>query len=470
MPTPPHLKRSIWTPDLVVLTALAGLTRLWHLFTPNVVVFDELHFEHHAGHYLAGTHYFDVHPPLGKLLYAAEAKLFGISAAALLAGEPAVSLRVLPAILGALFVPLIYVLCRQLGAARRVALLASFAILCENALLVDVRFSFLESFLICFGLSAIVLYLAARTTRGATRWTLLAASAVMAGSAISVKWTGASALGIILVTWVFDARASPTGIRRIVAEGLLLVGIPIVIYVSVFAVHFHLLRRTGADDAVMSAQFRATLEGAPSYDPAIRMPLLAKVAEVHRAMGRANYSFEGLTHEASSPWYTWPIMKHPIELWENSDRRPAMIILLGNPVVWWGSGIAVLIAAAMFARQRQRMGGGDDRFALAFLLGGFLLNFLPFIAIRRLMFIYHYLFALMFLVMLAAMALGALAGWNEPNDAALFGFPSRRSAWLYWGVGVAVLAGFVYFAPFSYGWGLSESARDARFWILHPHF
>ena len=470
MPAPPALKRSIWTPELVVLTALAGLTRLWHLFTPNVVVFDELHFERHAGHYLAGTHYFDVHPPLGKLLFAAEAKLFGISASTLLAGEPAVSLRVLPAVLGALFVPLIYVLCRQLGAARRVALLASFAILCENALLVDVRFSFLESFLMCFGLSAIVLYLAARTAGGATRWMLLAMSALLAGSAISVKWTGASALGMILVTWLFDARASTAGIRRIAAEGLLLVGIPIIVYVSVFAVHFRLLRQTGVDDGIMSAQFRATLAGSPVYDPAIRMSLSAKLADVHAAMGRANYSFEGLTHAASSPWYTWPIMKHPIELWENSDRRPAMIILLGNPVVWWGGGIAVLIAAAMFARQPGRMGGGRDRFALAFPLGGFLFNFLPFIAIRRLMFIYHYLFALMFLVMLATLSLGALARWNEPDDAALFRFSSPRSAWLYWGVGAAMLAGFLYFAPFSYGWSLSPSARDARFWILHPHF
>jgi dolichyl-phosphate-mannose--protein O-mannosyl transferase len=412
-------------------------------------------------------HYFDVHPPLGKLLYAAEAKLFGISASTLLAGEPAVSLRVLPAILGTLFVPLIYVLCRHLGAARRVALLASFAILCENALLVDVRFSFLESFLICFGLSAIALYLAARTAGGATRWVLLAMSAVMAGSAISVKWTGASALGIILVTWLLDARASTTGVRRTAAEGLLIVGIPIVVYVSVFAVHFHLLRRTGVDDGVMSAQFRATLVGAPAYDPTIRMSLLAKVADVHRAMGRTNYSFEGLTHAASSPWYTWPIMKHPIELWENSDRHSAMIILLGNPVVWWGSGIAVLIAAVMFARQPARMGGGRDRFALAFLLGGFLFNFLPFTAIRRLMFIYHYLFALMFLVALATMSLGALARWNErtmPHSSV----SSSRSAYVLQALPRCWPASSI--CSTSYGWSLSLSARDARFWILHPHF
>jgi dolichyl-phosphate-mannose-protein mannosyltransferase len=465
-PSPPN--RSIWTPELGILTLLSGLTRLWHLFTPNYVAFDELHFEHHAGHYLAGTHYFDVHPPLGKLLYAAEAKLFGISASTLLNGEPAVALRVLPACLGALFVPLIYILCRQLGAARRVAVLASFAVLCENALLVDVRFALLESFIISFGLTAIVLYLAARGTSGALRWSLLVASALMAGCAISVKWTGASALGIILVTWLLDARAAKPTLPRFVAEGLLLVSIPIVVYVSAFAVHFHLLRRTGVDQAVMSRRFQSTLVGSPFYDPAVHMSLFEKLVDVHRAIGRGNYSLEGITHPASSPWYTWPIMKHPIGLWDNGDPRPAVIILLGNPVLWWGSGIVVLVAAVMFARRPQRL--GRYRFALGFLLGGFLLDFVPFMAIQRVMYIYHYLFALVFLITLAVMSIGVLADWNTPDDAVLFRFPSPASSRLYWGVCAVVLCGFLYFAPFSYGWSLSQWSHDARFWVLHPHF
>ncbi|HTE45661.1 MAG TPA: phospholipid carrier-dependent glycosyltransferase [Gemmatimonadaceae bacterium] len=464
--------RSIWTPELVVLAALAGLTRFWNLFTPNVVAFDEMHFEHHAGHYLAGTHYFDVHPPLGKLLFAAEAKFFGISSATLLAGEPAVALRVLPACFGALIVPLIYVLCRQLGAARRVAALASFAILCENALLVDSRFSLLEPFIIGFGLSAIVLYLAAARATGFSHWLGLAASALMAGCALSVKWTGLSALGIILSAWALDVVLSARRAdqwRRVAIEGLVLVGIPIAVYVSVFAVHFHVLRRTGIDDAVMSAQFRATMVGGPMYNPAVHMSLFAKLSDVHKAISRGNSALEGITHAAASPWYTWPIMKHPIGLWEGADaQRPAMVILLGNPVLWWGSGIAVLVAGVLFASRRRQW--GEHRYALAFLLGAFLLNFLPFIAIRRVMYIYHYLYALLFLITLAIMSLGVIAGWNDPDDGSIWRFSSRASASWYWGVAAMVLLGFLYFAPFSYGWSLTPTGYDARFWILHPHF
>ena len=70
---------------------------------------------------------------------------------------------------------------------------------------------------------------------------------------------------------------------------------------------------------------------------------------------------------------------------------------------------------------------------IAFLLGGFLLNFLPFIAIRRVMYLYHYLFALVWLMLLAVMSLGALGctasrGWNRRRAATtsrvVLGFPS----------------------------------------------
>jgi dolichyl-phosphate-mannose--protein O-mannosyl transferase len=54
--------------------------------------------------------------------------------------------------------------------------------------------------------------------------------------------------------------------------------------------------------------------------------------------------------------------------------------------------------------------------ALAFLTGGLLINYAPFMGIRRVMYLYHYLFALVFLVMLAAYCGGVLAGWNDDRD------------------------------------------------------
>jgi dolichyl-phosphate-mannose-protein mannosyltransferase len=196
------------------------------------------------------------------------------------------------------------------------------------------------------------------------------------------------------------------------------------------------------------------------------MTLFAKIADLHHAMARGNRSLEFVTHAASSPWYTWPIMKHPILLWQSAQTPRSSLILVGNPLVWWGSGVAAIIVGVLLVLRRLRL--EDSRFALAFLLGAFLLNFVPFIAIRRVMYIYHYLFGLLWLIMLAVVALSMAARWNAGSDDVLWSFPTRRSATLYWSVAGIVLAGFLYFAPFTFGWPLSQWSYDARFWVLHP--
>src|SRR6185369_4674652 len=123
-----------------------------------------------------------------------------------------------------------------------------------------------------------------------------------AGFAVSVKWTGASALGMILATWLFQAIKARPHVTRAIGEFVLLVSIPVIVYVGAFAIHFHLLRNTGVDQSMMSGRFRTTLIGEPSYSPVSHMSLLAKISDVHSAMGRGNRTLEYVTHMASSPW------------------------------------------------------------------------------------------------------------------------------------------------------------------------
>jgi dolichyl-phosphate-mannose--protein O-mannosyl transferase len=265
---------------------------------------------------------------------------------------------------------------------------------------------------------------------------------------------------VVLAAWFADWLLSERDWRRFISEGALLVAIPTVVYVSAWAVHFKLITHAGQDQMIMSTQFRMQLPGDPRYDPAApKLSLWAKIADVHHAINYGNAGLEGKTHPAASPWYTWPIMKHPIAMWDRdstvTEKAPhTMIILLGNPVVWWSGLIGAAIGVVGFFARRQRFAGREFGFFL--LLGGLLLNFLPFMAIHRLMYLYHYLFALVWLVMFAAFSCGALA--------------TRRHAWLYGGFVALMLAGFVYFLPFTYGWTISAAAWDQRFWLLHPTF
>jgi dolichyl-phosphate-mannose-protein mannosyltransferase len=461
--------KRLLTPELLVLTVLSAASHFWRLFQPNAVVFDEVYFKEFAGHYLAHTFYIDVHPPLANLLYAAVARIAAIPADTLLGDAPVSVLRVLPALCGTLIVPLGYVLLRQLGATRRVATLGGVALLCENALLVDTRFSLVEPLIMCAGLATLTSYLGARASHGARRWGLLALAALLAGASLSLKWTGASALAMILALWAFDAWHSRPIATRTLGEGAVLVAIPTAVYVTTFAVHFALLTHIGVGQSAMPPVFHRTLIGDPTYDSTVHVSLVAKIRDAHAVMSRGNFGLRFTTHPASSRWYTWPIMKHPIALWENERAGPdqrQVVVLLGNPVLWWGA-LAGVIGAAVWLLRRKSV-SATHRFAVAFLVGGFAINFVPFIFIRRLMYLYHYLFALVFGVLVSVYWLGTIMGWNE-RDEPLFSFESRRSARLYWAVFALVVLSFLYFLPLSYGFVMSQTAFDARFWILHPH-
>jgi dolichyl-phosphate-mannose-protein mannosyltransferase len=460
--------KRLLTPELLLLTVLSAVSHFWRLFQPNAVVFDEVYFKEFAGHYLAHTFYVDVHPPLANLFYAAVARIAGVPAATLLGDVPVTVLRVLPALCGTLIIPLGYILLRELGATRRVATLGGIALLCENALLVDTRLSLVEPLIMCAGLAALTAYLGARATDGPRRWGLVAVAALFAGVGLSLKWTGASALGIILAVWALDTWRSRPPSAPAVGEAAVLVAIPIAVYVTTFAIHFALLTHTGVGQGAMSVKFHRTLIGDPTYDSTVHMSLAAKMRDIHAVMSRGNFGLRFTTHPAASPWYTWPIMKHPIALWENEGvgaGQKQLVVLLGNPVLWWGVLIGVIGSVAWLLRRVAAT--AEQRFAVAFLLGGFAINFVPFIFIRRLMYLYHYLFALAFGVLLAVYLLGTVAGWNDRDDA-LFSFESRRSARLYWGVMALVVAAFLYFLPLSYGFMISQGAFDARFWVLHP--
>src|SRR6185437_4751992 len=151
-----------------------------------------------------------------------------------------------------LLVPLVYIILRQIGANRRIATLGATLLLLENALLVMGRLILVDIILIVFGLLALTTYLATHGRDGRARWAWLAASAIFAGLALSIKWTGASALGIVLTAWFFDLVARRWSVRRFIGEGALLTLIPAAIYLGAFAIHFALLTHTGPGDVYMA--------------------------------------------------------------------------------------------------------------------------------------------------------------------------------------------------------------------------
>lgn len=90
------------------------------------------------------------------------------------------------------------------------------------------------------------------------------------------------------------------------------------------------------------------------------------------------------THSYSSNWYEWPIMKRPIFFYsgETSDGLVEGISSFGNPLVWW-VGIPAFVMVLYYAIKKR-----DKK--SCFLTFGYLSQFLPWMLIGRVVFIYHY--------------------------------------------------------------------------------
>ncbi|CAG8771294.1 2466_t:CDS:1, partial [Acaulospora colombiana] len=109
-------------------------------------------------------YYVDVHPPLAKLLITLAAWLGGFKGnfefkeigAIFFADVPYVAMRMVPAVLGVLLVPITYITLRALDCSASSSLLGAVLVLFENGLITQSRHILLDSQLMFFtGLSVL---------------------------------------------------------------------------------------------------------------------------------------------------------------------------------------------------------------------------------------------------------------------------------------------------------------------------
>src|SRR3989338_8888934 len=132
---------------------------------PNQTVFDEVHFGKFITGYFTHEYFFDIHPPLAKLLLSGMGYLSGFQPGFSFAeiGQKFTDhtylwLRLLPTLAGALLPLVVFYLVLKLGYSRWAATTAGLLTALDNALLVQSRFILLDSFLLIFGFSALLFY------------------------------------------------------------------------------------------------------------------------------------------------------------------------------------------------------------------------------------------------------------------------------------------------------------------------
>ncbi|KXS13508.1 glycosyltransferase family 39 protein [Gonapodya prolifera JEL478] len=293
-----------WTATLLVFTVLAFITRFWQISEPPQVVFDEVHFGKFASQYLRRTYFFDVHPPFGKLLFAFVGWLVGydghfdfenIGDDYVENNVPWVSMRALPALLGALHVPLCVDLARCLGYSHASTILVGALILFETAFITQCRLILLDSALIFFiTLSSycwVRFYLERYNPFDRKWWGWLAATGVSMGCAMGVKMVGFLVVLLVGVGTVADlwrlldwrrGLSTATFVAHFLARALCLIALPIAVYLFWFWIHFAVLTRSGPGDAFMSHKFQSELQGSGMSGKSLVIPYGANITIRHR--------------------------------------------------------------------------------------------------------------------------------------------------------------------------------------------
>jgi len=132
-----------------------------------------------------------------------------------------------------------------------------------------------------------------------------------------------------------------------------------------------------------------------------------------------NYHSKGVlnaTHPFSSFWWQWVLDASPILYYNSSVTGTRSIFgAFGNPLIWWSGAVAMLAMVVRIFTHR-------DAKAL-FILIGFLSQFLPWLPITRILFIYHYFPSTLFLVLALAHIFNSLLdSERKRSNLAVYGF------------------------------------------------
>ncbi|CDS82034.1 probable PMT4-dolichyl-phosphate-mannose--protein O-mannosyltransferase [Sporisorium scitamineum] len=288
----------------IALFILAAALRFYRISFPDQVVFDEVHFGKFAAYYLRREFHFDVHPPLAKLINAFGGYLAGfdghfefdqIGDKYLENNVPYVRMRAIPAIIGSLQVPLIYVIMRQSGYAPVIGVFSAALLLFDNAHIAQDRLILLDAPLILFMMLSLYSYIRFYKLRynefTARWWAWLVATGVNLALTMSCKMVGLFTFMTIgtAVAWdlwkLLDIRRGleiEHVARHLFARFFALIILPFGVYLFWFWVHFAILIKSGPGDVFMSSQFQQTLTGNPMLSNARDIQYFDKITLMHK--------------------------------------------------------------------------------------------------------------------------------------------------------------------------------------------
>ncbi|OMF31824.1 phospholipid carrier-dependent glycosyltransferase [Paenibacillus sp. FSL H8-0548] len=363
----------------------------------NGSYFDEIYHartaSEHIEHIVA---YENTHPPLGKIIIAIGIKLFGLNP---------FGWRIAGTLFGIAMLPLLYLLARRLFKSSLYAGIAAALFAADFMHFTQTRIATIDVYGVFFIMLMFYFmqkYYSLSFYRVKLSVTLLPLflAGLFFGVGVASKWIvlyGGAGLAVILGLSLFERYREYAAAKRILRKGKELSSLfskdSLQHIVTVFP------RYTIATLAVCLVFYIVVPIAIYALS---NIPVLTVMDEGYTLRSLIDYqkhmfSYHSKlvsTHPFASTWWEWPFMKRPVWYYSGDNMAAGMkstIVAMGNPLIWW-AGIFAMAATIWISIKRR------DK-AMYIIWIAFLAQYVPWMLVSRLTFLYHYFAMVPFIIL-----------------------------------------------------------------------
>jgi dolichyl-phosphate-mannose-protein mannosyltransferase len=346
--------------------------------------FDEIYYVRSAEQYLnLQVPYEWTHPPLGKLIIASGISFFGFNP---------FGWRILGVVAATLMIPLIYILGKKLFGKWIGAVASAFLLAFDFMHFTLARMATVDTYVVLFSLASQLFFLIYLKNVQKNGWKTSVKPLFMAilffALGFSTKW---------FVLYGFAAQLTFLAALRLKEVSKLKKGLSDKLYVFT----------DPPFSTIVGFLLLAVLVYFLTYIPDV---LAGRSVIDLLSLQGAMYNYHATlnaTHAFASSWWTWPLMLRPLWLYVSTlpNNITSTITLMGNPLVWW-VGFACVISISIFAIDKIVKAAGNRLGKIGlpalFIITFFFFQWVPYMLISRITFIYHFYLNVPFLCLATA--------------------------------------------------------------------
>uniref|UniRef100_A0AAQ5YGK2 Protein O-mannosyl-transferase 2 n=1 Tax=Amphiprion ocellaris TaxID=80972 RepID=A0AAQ5YGK2_AMPOC len=276
------------SPVKVLLLLVVGLsfsTRLYKITEPPHVCWDETHFGKMGSYYINRTFFFDVHPPLGKMLIGLAGYMTGydgtfpfIKPGDKYEQQNYWGMRGFCAVLGSFLPIFAYLIVLELSQSHTAAFITAILLIFDTGCITISQYILLDPILMFFIMAAVLSMVKFNQQRyrpfTASWWFWLVLTGVNLAGAFGVKFVGLFVILLVGLNTIWDlwrllgdlSLSLVDVAKHFLARVVGLILLPLFLYVTVFAVHFVVLNKSGPGDGFFSSAFQSRLMGNNLYN------------------------------------------------------------------------------------------------------------------------------------------------------------------------------------------------------------